>query len=466
MTVLRTFSQLHESQWLIGWLQSFRLIQLLTAKRRRRLLSFGSIGFGVYLLLKKGKGGELWTASMGSSKAFSVFVVLLILLTLLYLLFLAAKHREKLPSVVSRHPQISLHVMFWSFFVVMMWLAPSSPGLWGTILLLLSMTIPFFIWRCGYMLLMIRRGKIDTTTFRDHLFYLLPAWSGTHTPYGKGLDYLSQCEAQTAEAYAKSVLAGVKLLLLSMLWLAVLHMMNGCVYGDPNSWFLGLFPEWSLKIPKLEKILAGVAPASQGTSWLSLYLDLVRVTLKIAHKGHLWIGLLRLAGFNVFRNTYKPLLAESIVDFWNRFQYYFKELLTEFFFFPTYLRYFRSSPNLRMFVAVFMAVFVGNMYYHFLMKTNDLLAMDVANIWHLLSPRLVYCFFLTMGIYFSLLHQQKRRGTLMRSGVSPMMVRFRQLQRIVVVWTFYSMIHIWNLSSKHIEFQARSEFFLSLFGLY
>ena len=220
MTALRTVSQLHENPKLVVWLQSFRLIQLLTSTRRRWLLSFGSIGFGVYLLLKKGEEGELWSVSMASSKMFSVFVALLILLTLLYLVFLASKHRDRLPSVVSRHPQILLHAMFWSFFVVM-WLTPSSQGLWRTILLLLAMTIPFLIWRCGYMVLMIRRGKIDTTTFRDHLFYLLPAWNGTHTPYGKGLDYLSQCEAHTDEAYAKSVLAGVKLLLLSMLWLAM-----------------------------------------------------------------------------------------------------------------------------------------------------------------------------------------------------------------------------------------------------
>ena len=463
MTALQTVSQFHENHKLVVWLQSFRLIQILTSQRRRSLLSLGSIAFGVYLLLKKGEEGGLWSASMASSKFLSVFVALLILLSLLYLIFLASKHRDRLPGVVSRNPQISLHVIFWSFFVVM-WVAPSSQGFWRTILLLVGMTIPYLIWRCGYMLLMIRRGKIDHTTFRDHLFYLLPAWNGTHTPYGKGLDYLSQCEAHTAEAYAKSVLAGVKLLILSMLWLGVLQMMNGAVYGDPHSWFLGLFPEWSLKIPKLEKILAGVAPASQRTSWVSLYLDLVRVTLKVAHKGHLWIGLLRLAGFNVFRNTYKPLLAESIVDFWNRFQYYFKELLTEFFFFPTYLRYFRTNPNLRMFAAVFMAVFVGNMYYHFLIKTDDLIAMDFANIWHLLSPRLVYCLLLTLGIYYSLLHQQKRRGTSMRPGPGPMVARLLKLQRIVVVWTFYSMIHIWNLSSKHIEFQGRSDFFLSLFG--
>jgi hypothetical protein len=42
--------------------------------------------------------------------------------------------------------------------------------------------------------------------------------------------------------------------------------------------------------------------------------------------GHMIIGTLRLFGFNVFRNTYKPLLSESILEFWNRYYYYFKEL--------------------------------------------------------------------------------------------------------------------------------------------
>ena len=43
------------------------------------------------------------------------------------------------------------------------------------------------------------------------------------------------------------------------------------------------------------------------------------------------VGYLRLCGFNVFRNTYKPLLAETMVEFWNRYYYYFKELLVNFF---------------------------------------------------------------------------------------------------------------------------------------
>src|SRR6185369_2906206 len=87
-------------------------------------------------------------------------------------------------------------------------------------------------------------------------------------------------------------------------------------------------------------------------------------TLAIAAKGHLYIGVLRLFGFYVFRNTYKPLLAETVVEFWNRYYYYFKELLASFFFFPTFTRYFKTHPRLRLLAAVFAAAFFGNMYYH------------------------------------------------------------------------------------------------------
>ena len=88
--------------------------------------------------------------------------------------------------------------------------------------------------------------------------------------------------------------------------------------------------------------------------------------LKLAARGHEIVGVLRLFGFNVFRNTYKPLLAPSLVEFWNRYYYYFKELLVDFFFFPTYVRRFRTSPRLRMLAATLAAAGFGNLYYHLL----------------------------------------------------------------------------------------------------
>ena len=56
--------------------------------------------------------------------------------------------------------------------------------------------------------------------------------------------------------------------------------------------------------------------------WLVVYLEHVVAVLEIAAFGHVIIGSLRLVGFNVFRNTYKPLLSESVVEFFNRLYFY------------------------------------------------------------------------------------------------------------------------------------------------
>ena len=68
------------------------------------------------------------------------------------------------------------------------------------------------------MVLSGQRGKAATTKFSDHFFYIFPVWDGTNTPPGKGHEYLSRAEAQTTAAYSRSVLAGIKLLLLVALW--------------------------------------------------------------------------------------------------------------------------------------------------------------------------------------------------------------------------------------------------------
>ena len=132
--------------------------------------------------------------------------------------------------------------------------------------------------------------------------------------------------------------------------------------------------------------------------------------LNLAIGGHLVIGCLRLFGFNVFRNTYKPLLAQSLVEFWNRYYYYFKELLVEFFFFPTYVRYFKTRPRLRMLAAIMMAALVGNTYYHVLGSLHTLLQMDRASAWEFVGTRAFYCTFLALGIYVSMVREQGRRG--------------------------------------------------------
>jgi hypothetical protein len=180
--------------------------------------------------------------------------------------------------------------------------------------------------------------------------------------------------------------------------------------------------------------------------------------LSLGSKGHIVIGLVRMFGFNVFRNTYKPLLAVTIVEFWNRYYHYFKELLVNFFFYPTFTRYFKSQPRFRMFAAVFMAAFVGNIYYHWLSLESTLATGSLSGMWASLQSRVFYCLLLTIGIYVSMRREQGRAAN------RPVYGLVRRAVAIFGVWTFFSIIHIWAQKDAT-PFVGRMKFFLGLIGL-
>ena len=450
-------AQFHENENLISWLQDRRVIQWLTPSRRRTILLIGACCAAVAGTMSR---HAPWRDYRDLATWFVPGVALPILLGLVYLLYLMTVRFKRLPAFIRARPQLCIHLFFW-LLLLWLWLAP-APSLFGSaVAALVAGSFPYLIWRCGYMVLSGQRGKASATKFSDHFFYIFPMWDGTNTPPGKGHEYLSRAEAQTAAAYSRSILAGIKLLLLVALWKGLMQVIGAVVHGDPKSSLTGLLGGSHFDIPRLRAIVSGHVTASLGIIWLSLYLELIWEVLSLAAKGHVWVGVLRLFGFHVFRNTYKPLLAESIVEFWNRYYYYFKELMMEFFFLPTYLRYFRAWPMLRIVAAVFAAAFLGNMYYHVLQAKNPLIDGDAAKLWSLLGPRLIYCFLLAAGIAFSMLRQQRLRGRAVAPGM-PKGGIFR-LRRIAGVWTFFALINFWNVISAA-SIAARGRLFISIFG--
>jgi hypothetical protein len=453
----RRVAQFHEDERLIAWLQSRSFVVWFTPPRRRLLLFVGALFAGVAGVLDRHVD---WREYRHAANWVVPAIAFPLLLAIVYSLYLGAVHFKRLPAVVRARPQICAHLFFWVLLLVI-WLAPHPAGLGIGVLALIAACFPYLIWRAGYMLYSGQRGKAVGTKFRDHLFYIWPIWDGTNTPPGKGHDNLTRAEALGAQTYARSILAGVKLLVLVLLWKALLQVMAAVVYGDAKSPLTPLLGGYDLGIPRVKQILNGDAAPSLVITWASLYCDLVWESLFLASKGHAWVGIIRLFGFNVFRNTYKPLLAETIVDFWNRYYYYFKELMVEFFFFPTYLRYFRTRPALRIVAAVFAAAFLGNMYYHVLQARRPLVDGDFEALWRQLGARLVYCFLLAIGITLSMLRQQKKRGQTGAAGV-PRGGVYR-LRRIAGVWTFFAVINFWNVTAR-ITIAERARLFASLLG--
>lgn len=459
MTALRSGFQFHEHPTVIGWwcrMFGRLLVWLTPPARRRLLLAWAAVAVGISttisamdkypaLALPREGGGQL--------------LVVLAQFALLALYYRAALGFARLPAPVRRHPQWALHASYWLMLGVLCISTPGS-GAWRAVLLGVAVLFPLLLWRLAYLMLAGQHGRMAASTWRDHLIYLWPAWGGSDTPYGKGLAYLSQCEAKTTEALARSQLAGIRLLLLAVLWRLVLTAFNALFHGDTN-WLGRALGGWTAGIPELQDLLQPGARTPWLWAWLSIYANLITDVLRLAVKGHLIVGFLRLYGFNVFRNTYKPLLAESIVEFWNRYYYYFKELLVTFFFMPTFTgpaKRLRHWPRARLLAAVLAAAFVGNVYYHVIKESEALVQGQIWQVLDAQGPRMFYCLLLAMGIYVSMLREQGRRGVAPQAGMP------RRVWRMAGVWTFFSLISIWNTGGGA-SFETRVRFFGSLWGL-
>jgi hypothetical protein len=426
------------------------LLRQLTPARRRALLALAALYVVVRRPLRE------MTAALEPRDAPGVAAaVILLALALVAATYLAARRFPALPAAIRARPQITLHALFWAL-VGLGWLG-WLPGAAALVLAGLVLTLPFLLWRLGYLLMSGQRGRMRDTRFSDHLLYLYPAYGGTNTPYGKGIDHLARHEARTDEALARSQLAGVKLLILAWIYDLLGVVIARLVHAEPAG---SVYAAYGLGVPRLETLVPTGGEAPWLAAWAAVYVGLVTQVLALAVRGHKIVGVLRLFGFNVFRNTYKPLLAPSLVEFWNRYYYYFKELLVDFFFFPIYVRYFRGSPRLRIFAATVAAAGVGNLYYHLLQQDPFLLSGRWAVLWPWLESRSVYCLILALGIYVSMRREQQRRGG---AGAAPVGWAVA-LRRIAGVWTFFGLLRVLDVPGG-VPLGVRVEFLLGLLGL-
>lgn len=280
-----------------------------------------------------------------------------------------------------------------------------------------------------------------------HPFWRASAWSYTPTPFGKGAAFLRKHQAKTAEELAVTQLKAVKLLV----WTLVLITLNKALIE---------LIEVRVGIPRTAQVYAaylGGEPLPIATSWASLVWATLGGTLSLAIWGHKIIAVARLAGFRLPRNTWRPLESRTLAEFWNRYYYYFKELLVEFFFFPTFLRMFRNHPRLRVFFATFMAAGVGNALYHFIRDIGHVASMGWQAATTGFTSYLFYCVLLATGIGIS-----QARVT---AGRKPSPTFIGSLRAVLCVWTFFVCLQVFGDETRLFPLADRLAFFLSLFGI-
>jgi D-alanyl-lipoteichoic acid acyltransferase DltB (MBOAT superfamily) len=243
-------------------------------------------------------------------------------------------------------------------------------------------------------------------------FSFFPTVFASTTPFFKRPSAMRRMEAKNPEERAVVQLRGLKLLawsiLLSLVW-AIL---------DTASAAIG--------IPKLtDAIAASTAhhPPAWYLCWASLLDNFFDSALRLAVWGNTIVAGCRLAGFRLLRNSYRPLQARTVVDFWNRYYYYFKELVADFFFYPVYMRCFKKHPRVRMLFATWVAVGLGVPLFHFV---RDIDVVRELGVWRAVTGYhvfMVYATILGIGIGISQIRKvnapRNLQGSFLRTRVLP-----------------------------------------------
>lgn len=214
------------------------------------------------------------------------------------------------------------------------------------------------VWFLAYAAMDQKARMAEPDTVRA--LYMRPVWGGDVAPIGKGLSFLARFEARDPEALAAARLKGLKLavwaMILSWAYLATAAVLHG-----------------ALGVPRLGVMIvnpAAVAHLPLGTRWAGLLTNYALDLLIIAAWGHAIVAVVRMMGYAIPRNTVNPMAARSLADFWNRYYYYFKELLVDVFFYPAFVRFFKQSPRLRIAFATFCAAGFGNFLYHLIFAAH------------------------------------------------------------------------------------------------
>ncbi|MEO5793708.1 MAG: hypothetical protein ABIP34_01405 [Rhodoferax sp.] len=312
--------------------------------------------------------------------------------------------------------------------------------LWSSLVVLTP-----FVW--FFPLAIVDMRSRDASSPLMQLAVQRPFWSPTYLPFGKGAAFLRKHLSQTPRDIAVTQIKAVKLLLWANLLMAI---------RAGLAWSIGE----QMQVPSIHDAIDAYLNGRAlpiGLSWGALVLSTFRYSLQIAMWADIFIGGARLAGYRLPRGSWRPLESRTLMEYFNRFHFYFKELLVDFFFVPTFFAVFRKRPRLRMFFATFMAAGVGNAIWHFLRDIHLIATIGIAEAISTYTSYMFYCVLLAIGVGLS--QVRANLGIRPPSGVGGRIYSF------LFVWSFVVSLRIFSDESRNHSLGERFAFFLSLFGL-
>ncbi|MEO0544487.1 MAG: hypothetical protein AAFY99_11770 [Pseudomonadota bacterium] len=358
----------------------------------RRLAIIAITGSAYFLLrpFKIGQFYEQFEVSLGVSHSAILSNLALVLTGLVFMVFAYAmivNVRTKHIAVVANQP-FAFMLLVMTFLTALTLVLPQEgwafAATWIALAYLASTC--FFL---GYILMDVRTK--NPAPLATQIGFLRPFWAGFAPPI-KGPTYILKFEAKDDEALAVSRLKAVKLAVWALtLFLIWEYGFNRGLYGQ-------------MQFPRLDALI--IATANGETSsiflrWAAVGIDFMAVVVFMGAAVHATVATIRMAGFCIPRGMVRPLASRSIAEFWGRYLFYFKEMLVDFFFYPAFRRFFKSSPKLRMAFATFCAAFIGNILFD-LIHVLPLMARD--GFWAIMDRYVSYTLYagiMTIGIIWS-----------------------------------------------------------------
>lgn len=363
-------------------------------------------------------------------------------------------------SFIGRRPILAMV----GSFVCLLMLAGAAPlhGLGKLALWMLLALACQYLWLFAYAI-------SDCTSktpapYPGNFGIFFPFWMGSATPIGKGAALLGRVEARTPEDLATGQLNALKLLI----WLLVLNVVlvatRALVYGAEPAAVRACCEALGFRLPTLlaPTLEAALDQSAAGArlplqlAWASVLMHFAESTLVLTIKGNTIVACCRMAGFRILRNTYKPFYAITVAEFWNRFYFYFKELLVEFFFFPSYVRYFKKHRRLRQIAATIAAATVGNMVYHFCRDIEYV--FDLGFVKALAGFQVYACYALVLGAAIAV---SQLRGKRVPPESLPL---HRRAVATAGVLAFYCLLEIFDYEGRSHSLHTHLAFFWNLFS--
>ncbi len=305
-------------------------------------------------------------------------------------------------------------------------------------------SLSVYIWFICYSLL--DRNSPSRDPFSLQLGSYRPFWGSTNTPFAKGAAYLRRIEARNPEQLAVTQLKGVKLLAWSIVLSLFAQAFNYCAYGY-------------LHVPQFNQALylsANRTPLPWYHCWASILVGFFGSIITFSAFGHRIIACCRMAGFNALRNTYRPLSSRTIAEFFNRYYFYFKELLVDVFFYPFFLSYFKKHHKLRLVGAIFAAACFGNAFYHFVRDLGFIQKFGLREALISYQVYLFYCFLLAAAISVSQLRHRKPAPSGFIRG---------QLWPSFLVLLFFCLLDVFGSTERNYPLSEYFRFIGRLFNL-